>query len=194
MGSIVLVTGGVRSGKSAWALSKAEESRLFPRTFVAPAEAADPEMRERVRAHRAQRGESWRTVEEPLDLAAHGHQFGGSEGDYSGWLWRKYVKTTGRYWLQLNDDPGVDRLTIYETDKLAAVYGKYGKLDFWGLSKLTHGFPEWLKYKPSKGEMDVISLEDLIEAVCGEELRTAVLENLRDDAALDNLLRSGTYD
>jgi adenosylcobinamide kinase/adenosylcobinamide-phosphate guanylyltransferase len=69
MGSISLITGGVRSGKSAWALKRAEDSRLFPRTFIATAETLDDEMKKRAATHQAERGESWRTVEEPLAIA-----------------------------------------------------------------------------------------------------------------------------
>lgn len=68
-GRVVLVGGGVRSGKSAFAVSLA---RLLGarRVFVATAEALDDEMRARVAAHRRARGEAFRTVEEPLDVPA----------------------------------------------------------------------------------------------------------------------------
>jgi adenosylcobinamide kinase/adenosylcobinamide-phosphate guanylyltransferase len=64
---IVLVGGGVRSGKSAFALSRARalgERRLF----VATAEAFDDEMRERAARHREERGAEFRTLEEPRAL------------------------------------------------------------------------------------------------------------------------------
>jgi adenosylcobinamide kinase/adenosylcobinamide-phosphate guanylyltransferase len=65
---LIVVTGGVRSGKSRKAMSLAApyEHKLF----VATAQALDEEMRERIERHRLDRGPSWRTVEEPLDLAA----------------------------------------------------------------------------------------------------------------------------
>jgi adenosylcobinamide kinase/adenosylcobinamide-phosphate guanylyltransferase len=65
---LCVVLGGVRSGKSAFALSLA--ARLGERvTFVATAEAGDEEMRERIERHRQCRPEAWRTVEAPLDVA-----------------------------------------------------------------------------------------------------------------------------
>jgi adenosylcobinamide kinase/adenosylcobinamide-phosphate guanylyltransferase len=65
---LVLVLGGVRSGKSSFALSLA--ARLGKRvTFVATAEAGDEEMRERIARHRQRRPEDWGTVEAPLDVA-----------------------------------------------------------------------------------------------------------------------------
>jgi adenosylcobinamide kinase/adenosylcobinamide-phosphate guanylyltransferase len=65
---IVLVGGGVRSGKSAFALARAEA--LGPRRiFIATAEAGDGEMHDRITRHQAERGDRFHTVEAPLDLA-----------------------------------------------------------------------------------------------------------------------------
>ena len=65
---IVLIGGGSRSGKSRFALERArrEGSNLV---FIATAEARDEEMRERIARHRAERGDEFRTVEAPLELA-----------------------------------------------------------------------------------------------------------------------------
>jgi len=67
-----LVLGGARSGKSAWAQSRAEAwaadgGRLV---MIVTAQALDQEMTERVAHHQAQRGDAWTTVETPMDLAA----------------------------------------------------------------------------------------------------------------------------
>lgn len=65
---VILVGGGVRSGKSRFALRLAE--RLGTRRlFVATAEARDDEMRHRISRHRAERGTAFDTLEEPYDLA-----------------------------------------------------------------------------------------------------------------------------
>jgi adenosylcobinamide kinase/adenosylcobinamide-phosphate guanylyltransferase len=61
---LVLVGGGVRSGKSAFALSRAKQLGAR-RAFVATARALDDEMRDRVARHVAERGDSFRTVEAP---------------------------------------------------------------------------------------------------------------------------------
>jgi adenosyl cobinamide kinase/adenosyl cobinamide phosphate guanylyltransferase len=64
---LVLLTGGARSGKTAAAERLAEAARAEV-TLIATAEPLDDEMAERIRAHRAARPSSWRTIEEPLDL------------------------------------------------------------------------------------------------------------------------------
>lgn len=67
-GELVLVGGGVRSGKSAYATELAMQLGAR-RVLVATAQALDDEMAARIAAHRAERGDRFVTVEEPLDLA-----------------------------------------------------------------------------------------------------------------------------
>jgi adenosylcobinamide kinase / adenosylcobinamide-phosphate guanylyltransferase len=62
--SVILVLGGARSGKSRFAESLVHQ----PAHYVATAQAFDDEMRERIAAHKVQRGTAWVTHEEPLDL------------------------------------------------------------------------------------------------------------------------------
>lgn len=73
---LVLVFGGVRSGKSAFAASLA--SGLGERViYLATADPGDPEMAERVANHRASRPKSWLTAEAPF-VSAWEHE--GVEG------------------------------------------------------------------------------------------------------------------
>ena len=65
MMELILVTGGVRSGKSRWAQETAAARGGDEVTVVATAEAVDGEMRERIEAHRQSRPPAWRTVEAP---------------------------------------------------------------------------------------------------------------------------------
>lgn len=66
--SSLLVLGGARSGKSRYALARAEASggRV---AVVATAEPLDRDMAARIERHRRERPPAWLTVEEPLDLA-----------------------------------------------------------------------------------------------------------------------------
>ncbi len=65
----LLILGGVRSGKSHYALERAQTlgGRI---AFLATAEALDPEMVERIARHRRARPADWLTVEEPVEIAS----------------------------------------------------------------------------------------------------------------------------
>ncbi len=67
MNTITLLTGGSRSGKSQYALKLASGYRK--KGFIATATAIDEEMKERIKAHRRERGESCLTIEEPMDIS-----------------------------------------------------------------------------------------------------------------------------
>ena len=65
--AFTFLLGGARSGKSGLAVQAAREWG-GPVLFIATATAGDEEMAARIEQHRAERPESWRTVEEPTNL------------------------------------------------------------------------------------------------------------------------------
>ncbi len=67
-GTVDLVIGGARSGKSRHAEQLAQESGLSV-TYIATAEVRDAEMAARIAHHRASRPAHWRTLEAPMALA-----------------------------------------------------------------------------------------------------------------------------
>ncbi|WP_239613597.1 bifunctional adenosylcobinamide kinase/adenosylcobinamide-phosphate guanylyltransferase [Cohnella mopanensis] len=72
---LFMVTGGVRSGKSAYAEKLAlEQSGLFPNEakvlYVATGMRSDGEMNTRIDAHQLRRPSSWATLEAPDELSA----------------------------------------------------------------------------------------------------------------------------
>jgi adenosylcobinamide kinase/adenosylcobinamide-phosphate guanylyltransferase len=64
---VTLVLGGVRSGKSRFALEIAFGAPSV--TFIATARSSDDEMRRKIERHQSERPSHWRTREEPLQLA-----------------------------------------------------------------------------------------------------------------------------
>ncbi len=65
---IYFITGGARSGKSAFAEKLAGELQ-GKRAYLATAQALDAEMVARIELHRKRRGGAWDTYEEPLAIA-----------------------------------------------------------------------------------------------------------------------------
>ena len=63
---LTLITGGARSGKSAFAERLAAQGKRV--LFVATAEALDDDMARRIAAHRGSRPAEWDTLEEPRSL------------------------------------------------------------------------------------------------------------------------------
>jgi adenosylcobinamide kinase/adenosylcobinamide-phosphate guanylyltransferase len=66
MGDIVLITGGVRSGKSVLAEKLAQRYKRV--IYIATCEAKDDEMIERIHQHRQRRSNEWTTVEVTTNL------------------------------------------------------------------------------------------------------------------------------
>ena len=67
MHTLTLLTGGSRSGKSAYALKLTEG--YDRKTFIATAEPFDDEMRHRIEQHKKNRSGEFETVEEPIEIA-----------------------------------------------------------------------------------------------------------------------------
>jgi adenosylcobinamide kinase/adenosylcobinamide-phosphate guanylyltransferase len=67
MGKLILITGGVRSGKSNYAQQLAGNSGKKV-LFVATAEALDNEMRSRITEHRKARPPEWQTLEAAIGI------------------------------------------------------------------------------------------------------------------------------
>lgn len=67
MGKIILVLGGARSGKSAYALTLAKKYKKV--AFIATCQGLDKEMRGRIRLHKEARPKNWKTFEKTKDLA-----------------------------------------------------------------------------------------------------------------------------
>ncbi len=76
MGTITLITGGARSGKSMQALKLAlPYQRKF---FLATGQALDDEMTARIEFHRTTRPQDFQTVEEPVQVVAALEKLGNS--------------------------------------------------------------------------------------------------------------------
>jgi adenosylcobinamide kinase/adenosylcobinamide-phosphate guanylyltransferase len=68
MGRLVLLLGGARSGKSAYAEQRGRELGGDRVLYVATSEPLDEEMRRRIAQHQARRPPEWRTLEAPRSV------------------------------------------------------------------------------------------------------------------------------
>ena len=66
--SLILITGGARSGKSRYAVELAKQKGGNV-AFIATAIAGDEEMTERIRMHQTARPSDWTTIEESINVA-----------------------------------------------------------------------------------------------------------------------------
>lgn len=97
--TIILITGGARSGKSTRAEARAV-CFAGPAVYIATAEALDSEMTERIEQHRARRGADWIAREEPLELtrALEETDGGGARLVDCLTLWLSNLMHAGRDW------------------------------------------------------------------------------------------------
>ncbi len=72
MATIILITGGSRSGKSAYAQGVAE-AHPGERIYIATCPVIDGEMAERIKKHQQARKQGWSTIEETENLVAALH-------------------------------------------------------------------------------------------------------------------------
>lgn len=68
MGRLVLILGGMRSGKSRYAVEYAKNSDSV--AFIATARAEDEEMKERIEEHKRNRPKEWKTYERHRNVAS----------------------------------------------------------------------------------------------------------------------------
>ncbi|MPZ24683.1 MAG: bifunctional adenosylcobinamide kinase/adenosylcobinamide-phosphate guanylyltransferase [Dehalococcoidia bacterium] len=67
-GSLTLITGGARSGKSTYAIAMGEQSEGRV-VYIATAQAGDADMAQRIERHRSERPAEWMTIEEPRHIS-----------------------------------------------------------------------------------------------------------------------------
>ncbi len=68
-GQLIFVSGGVRSGKSAYAEKLVAASGAVRNVYLATGQAHDAEMKARIRQHQDDRaGQGWTLVEQPVDM------------------------------------------------------------------------------------------------------------------------------
>jgi adenosylcobinamide kinase/adenosylcobinamide-phosphate guanylyltransferase len=73
-----LITGGIKSGKSRFALKFAREIEKKEKIFIATARPIDREMQDKIEKHKKERGSDFKTVEEAFHLGVILEKISGS--------------------------------------------------------------------------------------------------------------------
>jgi adenosylcobinamide kinase/adenosylcobinamide-phosphate guanylyltransferase len=110
-----LVTGGLRSGKSGYALSRASEHGPPPWLYAAPLVEGDDELKARLANYRRDQEASWKLLEAPDQLetlvdALKGGQYGALVIDrFTAWVASRVA----------NGDRGAERALLTDVEQLA---------------------------------------------------------------------------
>jgi adenosylcobinamide kinase/adenosylcobinamide-phosphate guanylyltransferase len=109
------VTGGLRSGKSGYALRRASELGPPPWLYVAPNTDGDEDLKARLAGHRRDQEAHWKLIEAPdhlanaLDPELIDHHGATVIDRFTIWLSNRLAKT----------DPGTDREFLREIERLS---------------------------------------------------------------------------
>jgi len=68
LGKKILITGGIKSGKSRFALKLAREMGNGEKIFIATARPIDEDMEKKIEKHKEERGIDFKTIEAPIHL------------------------------------------------------------------------------------------------------------------------------
>ena len=93
----------------------------------------------------------------------------------------KYVRWARAFHnVILLNDPGTDRLSKYNTEKLKEIYTRYQDYSRWKLVEMTHQLPEWIKNNPGNSSRP-IPFEDVLEGAG----KLDQVDEIRDNAEID---------
>ncbi|HEX3697691.1 MAG TPA: bifunctional adenosylcobinamide kinase/adenosylcobinamide-phosphate guanylyltransferase [Polyangia bacterium] len=109
------VTGGLRSGKSGYALSRASELGPPPWVYVAPSVEGDDELKGRLANHRRDHEASWKLLEAPAELPTIVDAIKG--GGYGAMVIDRFTA-----WVQARiagSDRAAERALLAEVEELA---------------------------------------------------------------------------
>ena len=109
------VTGGLRSGKSGYALSRASELGPPPWAYVAPSVEGDDDLKARLAGHRRDQEAGWKLLEAPARLATIVETIKG--GGYGAMVIDRFTA-----WVQnrlAGTERGAERALLAEVEELA---------------------------------------------------------------------------
>ena len=100
--------------------------------------------------------------------------------------WHKYISERYNNEVKLTNNAPKDQLSKYEENLIGNIWKKYGHLDQFKISNLSHELPEW---KDPKGSRLPIKIEDILESGdFSDDDITDILESLELERLTKELL------
>jgi len=114
--------------------------------------------------------------------------------DYYSKDWRRFFRDSGRWDVELNEDPGVQLLSRGDIDTLRQAAAHFAERDDWELVEFTHTLPEWQAHQPAVGSSERIPEREILEAVGLAEYADEILADARAYARIDELRRAMAHE
>lgn len=104
-------------------------------------------------------------------------------------LWDRFIQLHGPQDLRLIENPGVEKLSQYEIDKLQSISERHRSMNDYDIALETHQFAEWQRNQPDRPHSSKpIPLGDLFIALGLTELASELERSSLEEAELDELL------
>lgn len=103
-------------------------------------------------------------------------------GDMKGdGFWSKYISPPSGHEVELISMPDTSSLSEAEEELIKEIFDRYGKMDRWELSDMTHELPEW---QDPKGSSFPIDYKDILQGAGMTPSETASIIDEIDNIAL----------
>lgn len=106
---------------------------------------------------------------------------------YSAHEWQRYFRNSGQD-VELQVEPGVERLSRYDIRKLRAVAARFENENDWAVADYTHGFEEWLNNQPPPKSSNPIPVTDILAALGMTDRQEEILAEARSRRKIDQAL------
>jgi hypothetical protein len=100
--------------------------------------------------------------------------------------WRAAISLPSNNEVELQSDPGTEKLSEVEEQLIEEVFANFGKRNRWQLRDLTHNLPEW--HDPNGSSIRIEYKDILFNSGKTEEEIESILEEIESLARMDEYL------
>lgn len=100
-------------------------------------------------------------------------------------IWGKAISSPSNYEVTILEDPGVKSLSKAEEELIKEIFEKYGSMDRWSISDLSHDLPEW---EDPNGSTIQIEYKDILQGAGKTPVEIAsIISDIENIALMDSL-------